>query len=254
MIRTKSQDTLPMYGKIASIVRNRIHSGQYEKGRRLPTEDDLVKEFGASKITIRNALSKLAEEGLILRFRGRGTFVSDKYSHKKKHTFLSLYDIVRSLEESVIKSVDICEMTVSETRIPREIMNFFHIGADDVVVRVQRVIWRDKVPIDFHENYLKPDLARHITKTGLYRKRSIIKLLKEKAGLVVKRGEMYYEAVALDGDIAPHLQCDTLSPVINARVFFWAESNAPVEVVNSYIVAEYFNVKIDLDLSRYDLI
>jgi len=254
MIRKAPHDALPMYSKISSLLRNRIQSGQYELGQRLPTEDELVKEFGASKITIRHALSRLAEEGLIVRFRGRGTFVAEKLALKEKFTFVNLHDIVRALEVSVIKSVEIEKLKVSETRIPREIMNFFNLSGDDTIARVQRIIWQDKTPVAFHEDYLTTNFARHITKKNLYRKRSIIKILKEKVGLVVGKGEMYFEAVSIDGDIAPLLHCQSLSPVINIQVFFRSDSDEPIEIVNYFVRSEYFKYKVDMDLSKYDLI
>ena len=252
--RDAPHDALPMYSKISSLLRNRIQSGQYEKGQRLPTEDALVKEFGVSKITIRHALSLLAEERLIVRFRGRGTFVAETLSLKKKFIFANLHEIVRVLEESVIKSVEIETLKVSETRIPREIINFFNLSGDDTIARVQRIIWQDKTPVAFHENYLTTNFSRHITKKSLYRKKSIIKLLKEKVGLVVGEGEMYFEAVGIDGDVAPFLHCQSLHPVINVQVFFRSDSGEPVEIVNYFVRSEYFKYKVNMDLSKYDLI
>jgi DNA-binding GntR family transcriptional regulator len=254
MTRKNPDDALPMYSKISLLIRNRIQSGQYERGQKLPTEDEFVKEFGASKITIRHALSRLAEEGLIERFRGRGTFVAEKLALKEKFTVTNLHDIVRALESSAIKSIEIERLQVSETRIPREITNFFNLSGDDTITRVQRVIWHDKVPIAFHENYLTADLARHITKKNLYRKRSIIKLLKEEIGLVVGKGEMYFEAVGIDGEIAPFLHCQSLNPVINIRVFFRSDSDEPIEIVNYFVRSEYFKYKVVMDLTAYDLI
>lgn len=254
MTQKTPHDALPMYSKISSLLRNRIESGQYERGQKLPTDDELVKEFGASKITVRHALSSLVEEGLIARFRGRGTFVSEKFSLQEKFTLANLYDIVRTLEDSTVKSVKIEKLKVSDTRTPREIMKFFNLSGDDTIARVQRVFWKDKTPVAFHESYLMVDVARHITKTALYRKKSIVKLLKEKIGLVIGKGEMYFGAVAIEGDIAPLLHCQSLSPVIHIQVFFQYDSGEPFELLTSFLRAEYFRYKVDINLQGYDQI
>lgn len=69
--------SIPLYVRIESLVRNRILNGQLQPGDKLPTEEDLVKQFGVSQITIRNALSNLGGDGLIVRNRAKGTFVAE---------------------------------------------------------------------------------------------------------------------------------------------------------------------------------
>jgi DNA-binding GntR family transcriptional regulator len=62
------------YSKVAQVLRRQLLSGQLAGGARLPTERDLCERFGASRITIRRALSILEEERLIERRQGAGTF------------------------------------------------------------------------------------------------------------------------------------------------------------------------------------
>ena len=64
-----------LYLQIEEQIRERIHSGYYPAGSQLPTEMELVEEFGASRLTIGKSLSQLVAEGLISRTRGRGSFV-----------------------------------------------------------------------------------------------------------------------------------------------------------------------------------
>jgi len=62
--------------KIYEHIRNNIISGDYPVGKKLPTELVFARELNVGKITLRAALQRLEQEGLILRMRRRGTFVS----------------------------------------------------------------------------------------------------------------------------------------------------------------------------------
>ncbi|WP_353476143.1 GntR family transcriptional regulator (plasmid) [Salipiger sp. H15] len=63
------------YIQLASLFRGRIERGDWAIGARIPTVEQLSKEFGVAGMTIRQALDQIEQEGLIERFRAKGTFV-----------------------------------------------------------------------------------------------------------------------------------------------------------------------------------
>lgn len=66
---------MPKYVEIADVLRKRIKDGTYPKESFLPHQTELVKEFGVSRMTIKNAINILIMEGLLLSKRGSGTKV-----------------------------------------------------------------------------------------------------------------------------------------------------------------------------------
>ena len=62
---------LPKYHQIYLVLREQLHEGRFEQG--LPSELLLMKEFGVARVTVRKALERLVNEGLITRTPGRGT-------------------------------------------------------------------------------------------------------------------------------------------------------------------------------------
>lgn len=66
---------MPRYVQLASLFRSRISTGTWPVGHRIPTVDDLVDECGVARATIRQALGMLENDGLIRRYRAKGTFV-----------------------------------------------------------------------------------------------------------------------------------------------------------------------------------
>lgn len=66
----------PRYAQLAVMFRRRIACGNWPFGMRLPSNDELAREFGVARVTIRQALHVLSQEKLVDAWQGRGTFVT----------------------------------------------------------------------------------------------------------------------------------------------------------------------------------
>src|SRR4051812_48783021 len=65
-----------LYAQLASILRDRVISGLWKGGEEIPTLEQLVEEFSVARVTVRQAVQILSEEGLLSSQRGRRTFVT----------------------------------------------------------------------------------------------------------------------------------------------------------------------------------
>ncbi|MEG6614364.1 GntR family transcriptional regulator [Pseudoclostridium thermosuccinogenes] len=75
-----------LYEIIYNHVINEIKSGKYEKGDRLPTEKELTEKFNVSRITTKKALELLAEEGIVKRIRGKGSYITKDFKETTDKT------------------------------------------------------------------------------------------------------------------------------------------------------------------------
>src|SRR5579859_3662471 len=73
-----SAGPMPLYQQLKQRLRNEIARGDYKPGDQLPAEPELIQQFGVSRITVRQALSDLEAEGLVIRRHGKGTFVAER--------------------------------------------------------------------------------------------------------------------------------------------------------------------------------
>lgn len=73
-------DYRPLVDVLVAAMEERIHTGTYEVGARLPSESDLAKDFGVSRPLVREILARLRERGLIETLNGRGSFVRPRSS------------------------------------------------------------------------------------------------------------------------------------------------------------------------------
>ena len=72
----KKDTSKPLYIQVAESITKYIQDNKLEDGEPLPSQNDLIKHFDVSQVTVRQALQRLNTEGLIIRVQGKGTFVS----------------------------------------------------------------------------------------------------------------------------------------------------------------------------------
>jgi GntR family transcriptional regulator len=66
---------LPRYYQLKEIIREKVRSGDWPPGQPIPSERELSEQYGISRMTVRQSVSALVNEGLLFREQGRGTFV-----------------------------------------------------------------------------------------------------------------------------------------------------------------------------------
>jgi DNA-binding LacI/PurR family transcriptional regulator len=74
---------LPKYRQIVESLRSSLLAGSYRNGARLPSEAELVRRFGVSRMTVVKAMQQLQQEGLLVRRTGSGTYAAESRSGQK---------------------------------------------------------------------------------------------------------------------------------------------------------------------------
>ena len=236
---------IPFYFHIESLIRQKILTGQLQSGEKLPPEKDLAAQFGVSQITIRTALANLESENLISRMRGKGTFVTKNVPLSKQ--VIVTGDVQSFVDDSrkyQVKALGIDEKKVNETRIPREVEDFFGLKSEDRLSVVRRVRMLDKTPVQFLENFISPETAKNVTVKALS-EQPLQTILKEKMGLEIGRSETYLESIPADPDVAESLHSTVFAPLFLLRSYIWFTSGDPFEIVSIFMRPDFFKYKID---------
>ena len=69
----EANSVIPLYKQIVRALSDSIANGTYRPGDKLPTEAELIEQFGVSRITVRSAIKEMEDAGLVERARGKGT-------------------------------------------------------------------------------------------------------------------------------------------------------------------------------------
>jgi GntR family transcriptional regulator len=166
------EDPTPLYYQVYRSLLRQISAGRYSPDSRLPTEDELARAFGVSKITIRNGLQLLEDEGIIRRLPGRGTFV-----HRRDLRYIRETSSLLGFNEEVLSaghrpsSQELEKRLITPSRALRRRLAI-PVGGDVLLLKRLRSV--DGVPLGVQTAYLPiqrfPGLERFdFSKESLYR-------------------------------------------------------------------------------------
>ena len=242
----KDASRIPLYIRIESLIRSKVLTGQLEPGDKLPKEDDMITEFGVSRITIRNAMANLEREGLIVRNPAIGTYVSDNIPVSKKYVITNdLRSIINDANRYKVKVIDLNVTRLGDTRNPRDVRKFLDLTNDDLIYTIRRLRFLKGQPVCLIENFLPIEVGKYLSKSELARE-TLLKIIKDKTGRVLDRGEMYIEAVPADPDTAKLLETQLFQPLIMRQIYYWFPDNEPCEMVMYFMRPDHFKYKAEI--------
>ncbi|CAM4075839.1 GntR family transcriptional regulator [Streptococcus penaeicida] len=161
---------LPAYIKIHDAIKKDIDDQVWAIGDRLPSERDLADHFAVSRMTLRQAITLLVEEGILERRIGSGTYVSSQRVQEKMRGTTSFTEIVNSQgKKPSSKLLSYQRQLASDTEIKE-----LNLEVTDYVVRMERVRYADNVPLvyevasipeKFIKNVKREDITEHFFKT-----------------------------------------------------------------------------------------
>ncbi|MGX1129924.1 DNA-binding GntR family transcriptional regulator [Streptomyces glaucescens] len=147
----------PAYQQIADDIRQRILDGVYQPEEQLPTESDLMADYGVSRIVVRNAVQALVSEGLVTKQHGKGTFVRAQRPLRKRLS-VDLYGkrptgspMKRETENQGRRSE--WDHTTRRTIATRAIAERLAIQPGDEVVRTTYTFLADDEPVMLSTSY-----------------------------------------------------------------------------------------------------
>jgi DNA-binding GntR family transcriptional regulator len=233
----------PLYYRVFCTLEGRMRDHRYKQGERLPSEDELCREFGASRITIRQAVGRLVDLGLVTRRRGSGTFVSARQEERLPETVkftAALEDLFAQVERVSTKSAQI-----TEEQPPIDVRTLLGLDEDAQVVVVRRVrAFRDQV-FSLTTNYLPRHVRAKLSESDLYRY-PLLQLLEERLHVDFRYADQLMEARLADEDVAKMLGLRFGDPALFVERLMYAEGPRPFEVVRSYYRADVYRYQLRL--------
>lgn len=226
----------PLYRVIARRIETRISAGEYAPGASLPTELALEREFGVSRITIRQALGLLKRRGLLYSRSGVGTLVrpDGPYPHSMRITG-SLLDLRNYGAETEYTPVD--RMVIVAPRSVAEALGLRQ-GARVFRFRGVRSQLQAKA-FGFEEIYLPEPLGQKLNNVELGG-RAVFSFLKEVAGVEIVEARQVITAALAPVVVSKHLKIPSGSPVLRVTRSYALGDGRTVEVaVSHYNVSKF---------------
>src|SRR4051812_6760090 len=235
---------VPFYFQLVRTLREEIVSGRWKPGERMASELELCDHFGISRTVVRQALSRLEEEGLLRREKGRGTFVAD--GHERSGQLDPLAGFFQD------------ELGRGRPAVPSQLLNRdiepLPDWAADALGRprgsegatIARLRSVDGDVAMYTVNHVIPEVARTVMELG--RDESLYEALERDHGLVVHGGRRVVEAVIAGEKLGRLLQVRAEAPLAFIESVSWDEQRRPFDCFQAWLVTH--RMRIELEVSR----
>jgi GntR family transcriptional regulator, histidine utilization repressor len=144
-----------LYERIKSAIRQKVRSGEWKPGDRIPSENDLVKTLGASRMTVNRALRELSDEGELVRRGGVGTFVAEPRPNSTLLMIARIGDEIRARGHRYDWSV----IRKSREKASSEVAAALDVAEGSAVFHVVCLHRENGVPIQLEDRHVNPACA-----------------------------------------------------------------------------------------------
>jgi GntR family transcriptional regulator len=225
----------PMYAQVYTALREWIYEGHYAPGSQLPPENELSRLFSVSRITTRQAIDLLVDEGLVTRQQGRGTFVTaDLANAPVKGDMDQLLRKVKRLGSSTrVRDASIEEIVADE-----DTCTDLDLPAGSRVLVASHVRLLADMPIGYVVTYIPIDLKLKFDPREL-NKNPMLTLL-ERKGINIVGADQFIGATLADARLARLLETDLGAPLVSVRLVVIDASRRRVERLLAYYRAEHY--------------
>jgi GntR family transcriptional regulator len=222
---------LPAYYQIKQTIKNWILDKEFNPGEKIPSENELGERFHVSRLTVRQAISQLVQEGFLVSKRGEGTFVTHNKdligSFGLEFTGF-MDDLFYQISKCKTKSVKISRIPVSKAI--QEKLELGNSGGE--VVEIKRVRYLYDKPFNYTINCLPFDIGRRVTEKELLRK-PLLQILEEDFGIQFTEAFQTIGASFAGQEVSEQLGIVSGSPILLVERIMYTKKRKPVEVVQS---------------------
>ena len=231
----------PLYAQLQTLLENKITSREWKPGTQIPTEGQLCKEFDVSRITVRQALTGLENDGLVTRKPGSGTYVNEP-TIKLDLGPLSGFtqDMLQKNMKPGAKVLEISQIAASMV-----VATKLGLPVSSEVYKIVRLRTTNNEPMAIETVHLNclvcPNLAdRDLTNVSLYQ------LLTEEFGLIPSKAIQQVQAIPCPEEFADVLEIQAGNPVLRMTRRTDDQHGNPLEWVISYYRGDRYTLEVEL--------
>ncbi len=235
----------PLHAQIREALRDRILDGSLRAHDRLPSESELIDEFGVSRITVRRALGDLEGERVIFRLPGKGSFVS------KPTPVQSLARLEGFAEAMSAQGFEIVNRVLSVKRIaaPADVAERLELPPGAPVTELRRVRLLNRAPVSLDVSYVSAAIGDRLAREDLAT-RDIFLILENDYGIALGHADLHLDATAADAALARHLRLERGAPVLHVERLTHTAAGKPLDFEHLYYRGDGFKHRLRIGRSR----
>jgi len=237
----REKGAAPLYSQIVEIIRGQIENGEFVKGDLFLTERKLQEIYQVSRITVRQAINELVNEGYLQCSRGIGTTVV--YGKKIDENLKNLVSFTEEMRlHGKVMNTSYCDMSLIHAG--KTVADQLEIEPGDECYCLARVRSVEKEAIVYSITYLKK--TREYPLETQYYMESLYQFLQTNCNTKVVKGRDTFEAVAATAEIGKYLSIPEGAPVFKRVRKAYEENGDIVEYTICYYPGDRYKYSVEL--------
>jgi len=242
------RSNIPYYVQLVESIREQIRVKDWAPGTRIPGEMELCGQAGVSRTVVRQALRELELAGLLVRRKGKGTFVSEpKVSESLVQKLMGSYQDMA--ERGVRSSTRVLHHRVAPST--DKVAGYLQIPPGTRVIDINRLRFVNDIALQLVNTFIPYQLCPSLAEVDLSN-RSLYEFLEKDCGLWLSRGRRYIEAVAANDVQARLLGIDRGAPLVSLDSITYLENGTPLEYYHAVHRGDRSRFEVELLRSRND--
>ncbi|KES20990.1 MULTISPECIES: GntR family transcriptional regulator [unclassified Pseudomonas] len=233
---------VPLYSQLKELLRTRILDGSYPPLSRMPSEAELGKAHGVSRITVRQALGDLQKEGLIFKIHGKGTFVARPKAFQNVSTLQGLAESMGERGYEVINRLRSFRFVPADAQVAVRLQ----VAEGDSVAQIKRARLVNRELVSLEVTYLPEAVGRRLEKADLV-SRDIFLILENDCGLPLGHADLAIDAILADAELATALEVEEGSPVMRIERLTHGADGQPLDYEHLYYRGDAFQYRLRID-------
>lgn len=218
------ESTLPLYHQVKQILLARVRADDLGPGARVPGDNELCRSLGVSRSVVRQALAELEVEGVVVRVKGRGTYVAPPRT--AEHLVARLTGLH---EEMTARGVSVTSTVRRQEVVPADdvVAAALEVEVGTPVLVLERLRHVGGEPWVLTTTHLPTDVAPDLAQED-FTEQSLYGVLESRYGVRLTHGRRSVEAVPASEEAARLLGVSSGEPLLRLRSTTWADDR-PVE-------------------------
>lgn len=216
---------VPYYLQLIDILKEKINQGDWRPGEQIPSEPDLCATYEVSRTVVRQALREIEMERLIVRRKGKGTFVAEpKITESLVQKLTGFYQDMVDRGYQPRTTVLLQEVVPASAKVAE----YLHLEPGTRVFQIERLRFVDNEPIVLVTTYIPYSLCPRLADYDLS-DQSLYAVLEKEFGLVISHGRRTIEAGQANARESQLLNVEELDPMLLLDSITYLEDGTPVE-------------------------
>ncbi|MDV2685551.1 GntR family transcriptional regulator [Alkalihalophilus lindianensis] len=234
---------LPIYSQIEECIKGQIVNGELKPGDVLPPEREYSEQFDVSRMTIRQAINNLVNEGLIYRKKGSGTYVAEKKFEQPLQGLTSFTEDMKARGLTPSSKLLKFELIPASAKVAATLQ----IAEYTPVYEIKRIRLADNIPMALETCYISANLIKGLTEEII--NQSLYQYIEEKLRLVIGEATQVIESALANDAEVDLLNINKGDSILLIERCTYLNNGTPFEIVRSSYRADRY--RFTSQLKRY---